>query len=339
MFNTNKIILIGDMHVKKSDIPECQSFIQWVSYIAQTQKATLMFLGDQYNDFGIADVEVQEFWKTAYDHVNSVGVNSISLVGNHDANQQNTASFMTVHDKQTLVIGREMIKLSASIFAVGFIRKEDEFYTKVMKAYTEGARLVICHAEFNGCQYENGFYAPHGFDLSKYPADLQFLSGHIHLKQGFGNVTYPGSPRHLTRSDIGSIKGVHVWNLVDGLMEFVQTPETVCEPFQSIVITESSYDAKLIKNIANSKKVYVEIQGSKEFSKKISKTLAENVHVRSVYTTEAKEVKVRESEGVPKSFNRFQQDFFKNNVVSPEIEKAVLEKVYQACPSLKLGLT
>lgn len=336
------LVLVGDTHVKKDDIAEMSLFIDWlikgVNQLQKTHEVMLIFLGDQHNDFGIAKVEVQAFWKKAYSALADANIVSASLVGNHDENQQGTENFMVVHDTQTSVVGKDLFPITPTIAATGFFRKEEMFRATAMKAYDLGVRTLICHAEFNGCQYENGFYAPHGFDLPTYPPDLKFISGHIHMKQSFGNVFYPGTPRHLTRSDIGEVKGIHTINTTSGQVDFIPTPADICIPFQSIQIKESNFNLADIKNIPDSNKIYIEIQGSKEFSKKISKSLPDLAHKRSVYSEDVKEVKIKESEGIPKSFDRFTKEFWINNPVSNETKMAILEKIFTECPSLKLGL-
>lgn len=338
------VIPIGDLHIHKDDVQEGERFIRWIvdgAKIVQNatgKKVLLAFMGDQHNDFAVMRVEVSAFWSWAYAYINMMlDDQSLSITGNHDMNQDESASAMTSQSARTRVVARDAVFINDTVAAVGFMRKEDLFYEKVMTAYAAGARTILCHAEFQGSQYENGFYAPHGFDLSKYPADLKFISGHIHMKQEFGNVFYVGTPRHLTRSDIGEVKGVHVLDFQKGTREFIETPSSVCAPFQEIILDESGpYQDP--STIPDSPKIYVEIRGSKEFAKKISRALSENIKVRSTYTDEIKNFVVKESEGIPATFNKFSEEFFKTNNVSEKVREAVLAKVYDTCPSLKIGV-
>jgi len=347
------LIPIGDMHVQKGDIAEATRFIKWLVEGVKSlnhstnNRALPVFMGDQYHLFGIKGVETEEFWKWAYAYIRAeLGYPSLSLTGNHDMNQDESASAMAVHDTDTVVARREGVVIGgdkADTVAIGFIRNEELFYNTVMEWYKVGIRKIFCHAEFNGCQYENGFYAPHGFDVTRYPADLKFYSGHIHLKQEFGNIFYFGSPRHLTRSDMGEKKGVHIFDLTKNTITFQETPAEVWSPFMELNVIEGHADfaaqvqqvEHFAKTLFSPAKLYVNVTGTKEFCRKLS--LPDGIKIRSVYTDEVSKVAVRESEGIPATFSKFSKDFFTTNPMPDDIKAAVLERVYQACPTLKNG--
>jgi DNA repair exonuclease SbcCD nuclease subunit len=342
MLNKSSAILVGDMHVKKEDIPEAKRFIDWLTTLAlsSSSKPLIIFMGDQYNDFALARVESLEFWKWAYERLNEkLGPNSsLSIVGNHDMNQEETATAMSAHSNLTVLARREPVFINKTTAAIGFVRREDLFQKIISEAYAQGARTILCHAEFQGAQYENGFYAPHGFDLSKYPSDLNFVSGHIHKKQQFGNVTYVGTPRPLTRSDIGETKGVHLANLLKNSLEFIPTPQEVCESFRSILIKETDYSDSVLESIPDSSRIYVDIHGSKEFVQKISKQLPESVKTRATYTEDNKDFEVRESEGIPSVFTKFSANYFKSTALDQNTQNEVFDRIYAECPSLKMGV-
>ena len=339
-------IVIGDMHVKKDDVAEATRFVRWIAQLHAQVKAKIgvdpliVFMGDQYNDFSVVRVEAEVFWDWAFDFlVKETGTMPLALVGNHDMNQEETASSMQVHARYAVLAERKPVFINQATAAIGFMRKEELFHQTVMEAYQKGARIVLCHAEFDGAQYENGFYSPHGFKLDRYPQDLQFISGHIHLKQQFGKVLYVGTPRHLTRSDLGTVKGVHVVKFSAGSCEFVATPPDTFTPFQSVVIDESVHDPKSLPEIANSPRSYVEIRGSKEFAKKVEKALPELCKFRSVYTDQVRDFKVKESSGIPASFMAFADDFAISTGMSAQKKADVLKLIYDTCPSLKNGVT
>jgi hypothetical protein len=339
-----RMVFIGDMHVRKEDIKEAREFIRMLVTGLKVmeekgQKVLPVFMGDQMNDFALARAEVLEFWKWAYDQL--LGYNdhdSLSLEGNHDMNQEESASTMCVYDQRTVLAGKKPVFINPQVAAIGFIRKEELFHEAVMAAYNEGARTILCHAEFDGAKYESGTYAPNGFKLERYPADLKFITGHIHLQQRFGSVWCIGTPRHLTRSDIGEQKGIHIVDFETGECNFCPTPPSVFEPFRSVTITDTPETDAIIADLPDSSKVYVEIKGTREFCKRISKQLPPSVKTRSTYTDLGRKVTVKESEGIPSTFRKFSDTFFDQKAVSPELRQAILEKVYEKCPTLKLGV-
>jgi len=338
------VIPVGDMHIRKQDIPEARKFIEFLIQTAyrfiEIGPVLIVFMGDQLNDFGIARAEVLEFWKWAYDELRKHRSNilTLSLIGNHDLNQEESASTMSVYDERTVLAGRDPVFLSENAAAIGFIRDEEAFRAAAMKAYGEGARTIFCHAEFEGSQYESGTYAPNGFKLDRYPKDLSFITGHIHKEQQFGNVWCIGTPRHLTKSDIGETKGVYSINLVSGETKFTPTPVDVFEPFQSILLEESaSFDEKIIETIPDSTKVYVEIKGSRNFAKRIDRLLPSLCRRHSTYTDIDRTVTVKESEGIPKTFAKFSANYFEKAGTPDHVRKAILDRVLARCPSLRSG--
>ncbi len=262
-------------------------------------------------------------------------------------NQQETFNAMAVHRDYVVLIDKEGMVLTPTVGAVGFIRSEEIFKAKVMEMYNAGVRRILGHVEFDGCQFESGYYSPHGFKLENYPADLKFYSGHVHLKQEFGNIYYFGTPRHLTKSDINEKKGIHLMNLVDGTKQFIETPFEVWSPYTKVFIDEAQDNAaevmvrieELIKLAGTPAKIYVEIKGTKEYVKKIENKLPGGLKTNSTYTDETTKVALRASEGVPATFMKFSTEFFQTNAVPVDIQAEVMKRVYDACPTLKIGST
>lgn len=327
-------LLVGDMHVKRDNIEESKKLIGWIADLSKKYNARVIFLGDQYNDFGLVRVEVLEFWKNAYKQI----PNSISLVGNHDLNPAGVTSSMLAHENDTLVIGNRLTLIDENLkmYAVGFIRDNVLFSDIALAAKSLGAKILLCHAEFNGAQYENGFYAPHGVELDKVPNDIVYISGHIHKKQDITNklgqvvVRYIGTPRMLTRSDIGEVKGVTLLKS-DGYTEFIPTPENVCEPFKEFIIEEG----QPIPKIDSSSKVFIEVKGSQDFIKKVAQTLPENTKVRTVLKNDETKIIIKESEGLNVSFGKFFNQYAVNNKLDELTSKRILEDIYSICPFLK----
>ena len=331
-------LLVGDMHVRKQDIEECYRFIQFVVYTAtkSTTKArsTIIFLGDQYNDFGIARLEVMEFWDWAYSLLAEKGLSNFSLIGNHDINGDASASAMTVHKNLTNLVTKQgaIIDPENRIAGIGFTRNNDEFIKLAHTFAAQGVKTIICHAEIEGAQYDNGFYAPNGVPLASLPTGVQFISGHIHKQQEFANVWYPGSPRYLTRSDIGEVKGI--WTNTGATWELVNTPTDISKPFVAIEVTEG----QPIPDIPDSDRTFVDVHGSDEFIQKVCKKLPEAAKVRTFPTETRAAIEIKESEGIPVAFSKYAQQYAADKVLSQNAINQILGEVYSKCPSLKQGV-
>lgn len=327
-----KILFVGDPHIQKSNLDESERLMSWICNLAQKSKAKILFAGDLYNDFAVKRVEVEEFWDK---HLRLMD-NPIVLTGNHDMNSDATSSALTVHKNVCELIDTPKIIATLGCGFMPFIRENNRFSEEALSLYSKGVKLIFCHAEFNGAQYENGFYAPHGIELDKFPADLQFISGHIHTAQLFKNVWYPGTPRQLTRSDVGENKGVYLLTIKNGILidkEFIATPEDICVPFKQIIVTPSSGDIPLMPL---SDRVYVDIHGPKKFIDEVIKKIPNQAKIRTFPDQEKNTHGISESDGIPIAFMKYAQKFSEEKKLSTEITNKVIEKVYQSCPSLKM---
>lgn len=332
----SRYLWVGDPHVQKSNLDESRRLFAWVKDQAAGLKAQVIIAGDLYNDFSLMRVEVAEFWHETLAMLSDplYGV-PIVIEGNHDQTPDGTQSALTVHEDLCDLMRNPMSY--GDIGFMPFIRDNEKFIQEALSLYGRGVRTIYCHAEFQGSQYENGFYAPHGIDLSRFPTDLKFISGHIHKRQEFGNVWYPGTPRHLTRSDVGESKGI--W-LIDGQeRRFVPTPEDVCVPFREILLTPESLSAypNIGKASPSNERLYVDVRGPKDFVAKTLKILPGDAKVRTFVDAEQRTGGISESDGIPTAFIKYMSRFAAEKSMQPEVAKAVLSRIYDRCPSLRIG--
>lgn len=333
------LLLIGDMHVRKENIEESEKVIDWINNLKKQFNAKPVFMGDQHDTMSIVRTEVIDFWDRAY---KKIGINqSYSIEGNHDLCSTGKTSAMTAHNQVTKVITKlENNFITTKVGAIGYVRDNNSFIERSLELYREGVRYILCHAEFYGAKYENGFYAPHGINLDELPEDLYFISGHIHKKQEIVNVKngkpavfYVGTPRMLTKSDIGENKGVTVFNTETFTFLFMPTPEDVAEPLVSYTIKEGDE----LPEIKNSSKVFVDITGSNDFVKEMCKKMPTSVKVRTIIKDPVKEILIKESDGISVAFLRFVNSSIKDKVNSEDLN-LILEGIYEKCPKLKSSL-
>ncbi len=240
-------------------------------------------------------------------------------------------NFMDIHRDQILVVDKPM--LVGQVGMLPFYRKNDVFVSEMNNLASSGAKYLFCHQEFNGCQYENGFYSPHGVDPTLIPESINLvLGGHIHKQQRFGKIWYPGTPRHLTKSDIGENKGIWHVNFSAGKEIKIDTPEEVSLPFVEVNVTP---DFKGDLSKLCSPRTYVNVIGPSDFVKSVIKKIPEGTKVRTLPQSEVVETTIKESEGIPKAFFNFSMEYAnKNNLGNNEI-KVIMKKIYDKCPKLK----
>ena len=330
---------VGDMHVIKDNLEESRKFIQWLigriqSNLDAGHKVKLIFLGDQMNDFGVAKVEVVDFWDWAYDELSKVlGLDHIiTITGNHDRNSEGKCTALGVYKGKSIIVDKQPYLIDGDIAVLSYIRNNDEFEKQALHLYSLGIRMIYCHAEFNMAEFEGGYFSPHGIDPKIFPADLMFVSGHVHKKQSLGNnVFYGGTPRHLMKSDIGEVKGIHIYNPETKHRIFLATPEDICEPFKLLEFKEGD---TIPKDIPNSPKIYIQFTGTKDWCNKVEAKLPPSVKARPIYTDITIDIKVKESDGIPVSF----QKYWAEQDIPEEYRAEVLKLIMDNCPQLSGGV-
>lgn len=298
-------VIVGDPHVKKTNIEESQRLWEWILDVAETKGRSVLVLGDIFNDFGVCNVEVLSFWHQSVAKAQNRGVRVEILVGNHDMSPDGTYNFPSFLD--ALVLDKPSI-WEDSLY-LPFIRSSDEFVRIVNESVLPDTKYLFCHQEFNGCQFENGFYAPNGVDPALLPSDLKVISGHIHMRQEFGNIFYPGTPRALTRSDANEIKGIHIFD--NGSFEFIPTPSSVSEPMVLIKVSNDQELAdaqKTLKGLSPDR-VYIDITGNKKFVSDCLKKNWTSAKVRTTIQNDVIQTEVTESSGIPVAFNSYFIDY------------------------------
>ncbi len=290
-----KILRVGDPHIRPQNLMEAERLMGYVKQVVINAKVDrLEILGDLFHTHAIVRLEVLEFWNRWLQELSDI-VETIVLVGNHDmpGNYGIEKHALTVFKR--IQNGRLKIIDKPTVFGqlvyCPYIHSEDEFLTAVHSIDGTESKTLICHAEFSGSQYDNGFYSPHGFnpDKVRYQA---IISGHIHKEQiiAGGRVDYPGTPKWDTASDANEHKGIWLYEHdVNGKVLTRDRLSTahVVTPIVSFTWVEGQ-DAPVIPEGA---KAAVELVGSSEWIAKKKTALKGKVSISSKFTDQKKNFK------------------------------------------------
>jgi DNA repair exonuclease SbcCD nuclease subunit len=329
-----KQLLVGDMHVVPEELAECERVADLIVETAEREQPDhIVFLGDQYNNHATVHVRAQEFWLRVFDRLRyplhkagepHKNAKVIAIKGNHDLDPTHgvVAHALMAHRHQVIVVEEPLV--SDGILFLPYTADAQEFY-RWAEAYPD-APVVICHQTFNGCHYENGFYAKDGFDLGRMPQP-RVISGHIHAPQVFDKLWYPGAPRWRSAADANTERGIYLVDYDHGLSDapfVVKRFDTgpVCRRIFHYELTEKD---PVVPPVNDKDLVIIDLRGSVEFIKEQQPVLkALGVRVRSHPTTTAT-ISIRESEGIAKSFAKHL------DVFTPKFgtEKAVLAQMAQ----------
>lgn len=266
-----KVLRLGDPHAKPANLEEMDRLLQFVE---QTAKAYMVdrieILGDLFHTHAIINLFVLEFWQNWLQRLaNQCAV--FVLVGNHDqsGDYNSTAYALSVfhHIKNVVIVGKPVNHGFTGFMP--YIHDKEQFIESANRLADQGATVLVCHNTIEGSKYENGMWAPDGIDLSRIsPKFIHVISGHIHSKQEFDRVKYPGTAMWQSVSDANQAKGIHLYDHDQSTgkilaEEFIST-ENVCEPLLVFEYREGDTPPTYPENA----RVTVELIGTSEWINK-----------------------------------------------------------------------
>jgi hypothetical protein len=170
-----------------------------------------------------------------------------------------------------------------------YIHDNKEFISEANLLAEKGATFLVSHNTYEGSKYDNGMYAPDGVDSDLlHSGFVSLLSGHVHTKQTFGRVIYPGTARWASASDANKPKGISVFTHAehDGSIlseEFVST-ETVCVPIVRLEYREG-FELPVFPERG---KIQVELIGSSDWITKTKLELKGDISITTKITDSKK---------------------------------------------------
>lgn len=202
-----KLLWIGDPHLKLSNLKEAELFLAQVKkLINDTNPDKVIIAGDLLDTFAVIRSEVLDLWSKFFRDIKDCYV----IVGNHDmAGVDNGVHALEAFKAYP---GVTIVDEEFSIYADGMticmlpFFRDKPFFEATCKTFH--GDYLFCHQSFNGAQFENGFFDPHGADPECVSGFKAVLSGHVHKEQQFKNIYYPGTPFQHNFGDAGEAKGV-----------------------------------------------------------------------------------------------------------------------------------
>lgn len=213
-----KFLNIGDPHLKINNFQQALDFLKWIEEIVLEHKPDVVInLGDTFDTHAVVRSELLKEFK---DHVERI-VQTCEywyVLGNHDMFRPNDAKYHALQsfDIKGMRIFDEVAQLPEyGITIVPYVSKYEDFPLNTDK-------ICITHNTFIGADY--GFKREDaGVDADKVSADI-IISGHIHKRQTFGKVIYPGTPYAYNANDVDEIKGILLFDTETYGQQFIESP-------------------------------------------------------------------------------------------------------------------
>jgi DNA repair exonuclease SbcCD nuclease subunit len=213
-----KILFIGDPHLRINNFEQSIKFLRWVEEVVKEYDPDVVCnLGDTFHDHAVLRSELLSEFKQ---HVHNVTVYRRSywyILGNHDQYKPKDSKY---HALQTFNIDGftvfDKIKnINNEITVVPYVQEFEDFPNNTLP-------IVLTHNTFIGADY--GFKREDcGINADKVNADI-IISGHIHKRQSFGKVIYPGTPFAHSVSDVDQSKGLLLFDTDTYKQEFIESP-------------------------------------------------------------------------------------------------------------------
>lgn len=303
-------LVIGDIHATPDELDDVAKLFDLIEKSEHDYKPDrIVFLGDLHHTFSIVNVKVISFYRERLRKLHSPVV---AIPGNHDmpgTGQRYPHALLAYED---LVDVYDEPTYNFETYFIPYVADPNLFHEMVAKAPKQ-TKVIYCHQEFNGAEYDNGFFAPGGADPAKMPCMV--VSGHIHTPQTLGKVWYPGSPRWRTLSDANIDRAIHV------LGETGYTPITtvgVCKRiiYEKYIEGENEYEPR---PFSEGQDFRFHVEGSPEYVNRTLEQLQVYPDARISTVIKNKTVRVRESDGIDVAFRKYAGDFKAKNGTPPEV--------------------
>lgn len=223
-----KIWIISDAHFGKYNLDSDRWLNLMTSYfydffiptIKEYAKPDdkLFFLGDLFDNRNSINLRTINAVIELFEELSKI-IECHILLGNHDMYLMNSPkinSVSTIRNIPNVYVYNDTKQITIdglNIVMMPWIHGKDN-EKKMLEKY-QGADLLFCHSDLNGCRtqlYPTRPLNRNILDIEDFQGFGKVYSGHIHIVQEINNFTFVGSPYHLDRNDIDNKKGIFVYD-------------------------------------------------------------------------------------------------------------------------------
>ncbi len=261
-FKMSKILFIGDPHLRINDFQQSVALLRWIEDVAIEHKPDVVCnLGDTFHNHAVLRSEIM---KEFSDHIDTITKNSAYwyVLGNHDQYKPKDNKYHALQafkDRENFHIFDEpRVDLDGlGITVVPYVQDFADFPLDTHK-------ICITHNTFIGADY--GFRREDcGIDADKVSADI-IISGHIHKRQSFGKVTYPGTPAAHNASEVDEVKAILLFDTDTHEQTWIESPFPMWKSIELEVSPEMTIDKihdSLVSKLDKKNKWIVKLTGPK----------------------------------------------------------------------------
>ena len=236
-----KVAIITDQHFgfkkgSKLYLDYFQKFYDEVFFptIEKLGITTVLDLGDTFDNRKGVDLYSLDWAKTSYfDRLSTLGIDLISIVGNHTAYYKNTNEINTINlllrEYDNITILSECAELEVGglpILFIPWINQENSVRT-YKKIKESKCKVAMGHLELNGFVATHGHTMEHGADFECYDKFKQVFSGHYHTRSNNGRIYYLGNPYEMFWNDVNDKRGFHIYDTKTLKLKTINNPNAL----------------------------------------------------------------------------------------------------------------
>lgn len=233
-----KMALISDLHFgakQNSDVfldKMCMCLDTFLEYVRANEIGAVVIAGDVFESKHVVNIKVMNKSIKFVEDLSGLSLPVYMLLGNHDVyytTQNNFNSLKIFREfKNVFVIEDEPFSFG-DILLVPWVNDRDRFLeSKVIEGHEQ---TCIGHFDIKGFPMYNGaMLSENGLPAEIFYRNFkQTFSGHFHTRSdktydGYGRISFIGSPYQLTRSDKGDERGFCVFDTETLDVEFLNLP-------------------------------------------------------------------------------------------------------------------
>jgi DNA repair exonuclease SbcCD nuclease subunit len=223
----SKILLIGDVHLGMS-YPN--NYNKWFGVAKEYFKDFLIpfvkknlckddiivQLGDLFDNRNYIPIDILNYGQSILEELSDICKVHV-LVGNHDMHNKSDGELNSLkafrHIPNVFIYEKpQKIEFCGkTILMLPYYEKRLE-QIEVLRKYT-GCDYLFCHSDLNGAKMHLTSAAHRNMDKideTDFTGYKNVKTGHIHIRQTIGNITFVGSIFQMDRNDLGDQKGIYL---------------------------------------------------------------------------------------------------------------------------------
>jgi hypothetical protein len=220
---TKKLGIVGDLHfgIKSNNEKYLNYQLDWfykelIPTLDKEKCDTILFLGDVYdNRVSLSPIILHNTRKLFKELCEKYDVHVV--LGNHDCfyrntNEINTLCILTDQGAKVYEDITEINLLGRSTLILPWLN--EEVMSKAESTLVNNDyELCFGHLEINGFEMQKNVLQRHGMIPDVFVNVQKVFSGHFHIRNTSGNITYVGTPYEMDWGDSGEPKGFTIMNM------------------------------------------------------------------------------------------------------------------------------